>query len=96
MQACELGACPLHSFEQLYDGLWARRPGGEASSTSAPGATEPRWCTAAELAHLQRRVADLATELEVGFWLHCATGLGVLPPSRVSDSGGPACRRTRT
>ena len=61
----------LHSFEQLYDGLWARRHGGEVNgsackATAREGAEhDGRLSTAAELAHLQRRVADLAAELEV-------------------------------
>lgn len=43
------------------------------------GTQQEGWSTAAELAHLQRKVADLAAELEVSavpfHYLHCAISL---------------------
>ena len=71
-----LRACGLHRIERLYERLWSRRGGGAASSAGSPqggnataahshGNSNGRWLTASELTYLQRRVADLAAELEV-------------------------------
>ena len=54
------------SFERLYDGMWARRGVGTLGQGAALRGTQHEpWSTAAELAHLQRRVSELAAELEV-------------------------------
>ena len=54
------------SFERLYDGMWARRGGGKLGQ-GAPlrGTQHEGWSNDAELARLQRKVAELAAELEV-------------------------------
>ncbi|CAL8462122.1 g1653 [Coccomyxa elongata] len=52
-------------FERLYDEMWARR-GVQKMDQAVPllGTQHEGWSTAAELAQLQRKVADLAAELE--------------------------------
>ncbi|BDA45975.1 probable phosphatidylinositol 3,4,5-trisphosphate-dependent Rac exchanger protein at N-terminal half [Coccomyxa sp. Obi] len=53
-------------FERLYDEMWARR-GVQKMDQSVPllgTQHQGGWSTAAELAQLQRKVADLAAELE--------------------------------
>lgn len=71
---CAFAYC-LYSFERLYDGMWARRAGhnhkagSEAHSEECTQASADdrvdHWSNPAELAHLQRRVTDLAAELDV-------------------------------
>lgn len=54
------------SFERLYDGMWTRRGAGKRGQVAPLRGTQHEgWSIDAELARLQRKVAELAAELEV-------------------------------
>jgi hypothetical protein len=61
----------LHSFERLYDDLWARRGVGQrleqndAQTRAAVFGRVGHFSQPAELAHVQRRVTDVAADFEV-------------------------------